>query len=535
MKSIKNILALLLAMITLLSTAACEGVYDYAIGGEDGTGGSEAVTDGEFVPPEMNDDPTDDFTVTVMADGQAFSPAADMFVYWSDGFSVHVAQVDKEGVARIDGLDGDYKVTLQGVPYQYTYDPNTNLATNDDRNIVVDMYTLNRLSGSGTGIYDCYQFTKTGVYCAVIEDPDDAIYFQYAPDGSGTYSIESWMDTTADDVNPYVEIWGGHSEFKYYIATKDDGGSMGSYTINFLHTVQIADENISSGGGGQATYTFAIKAESKTNRYPITVTFAVKRNGGFELNYAGKITGMAIPTYDFSKHNKADHEYGADHTLTYPEYRFAENSNIYVFDEDRFKLWETKDGGDGFYHVYDKEKYASTKGYGPILYANIKTNCRFIDRPFNKIEYNQSGETINAALSAGGLNYKHFIEGYTFLSTYGNINGGSYYCNSDCLCHDASVSNADWACTAACTKCDNDCRRIPEELIGCEGYQSICNSDGMAPVTKELRDFLQAYCMKQQFFWDGKGTVENQIVGGKMFQAVGESGWLFACAYYEKN
>ena len=352
MKSIKRIVALLLAVITLLTAAACTnnyyifGIFDGLFGGEvitgagTGTGDSEEVSDGEFVPPEMNDDPTDDFTVTVMADGQPFTPKADMFVYWSDGFSVHVAQVDSEGVARIDGLDGDYKVTLRGVPYQYTYDPNSNLATNDDRNITVDMYTLNRLTGSGTGIYDCYNFTKTGVYCAVIESPDDAIYFQYAPDGSGTYSIESWMDTTADDVNPYVEIWGGHSQYKYYITTKDDGGSMGSYTINFLHTVQIAAENISSGGGGQATYTFAIKAESKTNQYPITVTFAVKRNGEFELNYAGKVTGMAIPTYDFSTHDKTAHEYGADYTLTYPEYRFSENSNIYVFDEYRFKLWE---------------------------------------------------------------------------------------------------------------------------------------------------------------------------------------------------
>ena len=344
------------------------------------------------------------------------------------------------------------------------------------------------------------------------------------------YSIESWIDITEDNINPYVDVYYGSSQWKAYEKTINDGGAVGSYTINFVHNVQIAAENISA--GGQATYTFVVKAESKNNKYPITVTFAVKRDGEFELQRpgnSGTAQGIKVPEFDFSTYEPNDHE---GETLVNPEYRL-DNTNIYVLDQNRFKLWEKSKGGDGFYHLYDKEKYADTDGYGPILYAYITKPCRFIDVAFSKIEYNANGEVINAALSVNGANYKHFIEGYTQLATYGNINGGSYYCSNDCTCHPDTTEG--WACTKICTNCKSDCRRIPEELIGNEGYQSIANKDGLVPVTEEIKIFLEDYCMKEIFFYDGKGTVENSIYNGKKFQAVGTSGWLFACAYYENQ
>ena len=533
MSIIKKAIAFLLLFACILCATSCEGRYEYPSGGGQGGGGNRPGG-GEYVPPEMNDDPRDDFTVTVMADGKPYSPRMEIFVYWSDGFSVHTAKLDKDGVARIDGLDGDYRVTLSAVPNEYTYDPNSNIATNDDRNIVIDLYTLNILSGGGTGIYDCYNFSKTGVYSAVIENADDAIYFQYAPDRSGTYTIESWIDTTADNVNPYIDVYGGSSQFKYYIKTTDDGGAVGSYTINFVHTVSIADENISS--AGQVVYTFAVKAESKNNKYPITVTFAVKRNGNFELpsvgGGGGSSNNLAIPTYDFSKYDVSSHEYGDEYKKVYPEYLYDAAAKLYVFDEKRFKL----SPDDGFYHVYDEEKYADNGGFGPILYAHVTSVSRFIDRAFSNIEYNASGETINAALSAGGKNYKHFIEGYTQLSTMGNINGGTYYCVSECPCHDASSSEG-WACTPECTGCHESCRRCPEELIGHEGYQAYANSDGLVAVTEELKEFLYAYCNKEIFFYDGLGTWENKLIKGDgteyYIQSKGGSGWLFACVYYD--
>ena len=521
-------------IIVIFSMASCDGSYQYPTG----NGGSgDSGSGGGYVPPVMNDDPTDDFTVTVTADGEEYSPRMDIYVYWSDGFSVHTAKLDEEGVARIDGLDGDYRVTLSAVPNEYTYNPNANIATNDDRNIVIELYTLNMLLGSGSGMYDCKNLSKTGVYSVVIEEPGDVVFCQYSPQMNGKYSIESWVDITADSVNPYVDVYGGNSAWKYYVRTIDDGGDVGSYTINFVHNVTIADENISA--SGQHTFTFAIGADSKSNQYPITVTFAVTRNGSIEGNGGSGGSGsgatLAVPQLDFSSVNVLDHEYDkSEYYISYPEYRYSASSNIYVFDDSYFKLWETGDGGDGFYHLYSKEIYPQTDGYGPILYANITTVNRFIDRAFSRIEYNASGQTDNAALSTGGVNYKHFIEGYTYLSTYGNINGGSYYCVSECTCHDQTNSLLGWACTSECNSCHEDCRKCPAELVGNEGYQSIANSDGMVPVTQELKEFFAAYCKKEIFFYDGSGTLENRLIDGKYFQAVRESGWLFACAYYEK-
>lgn len=537
MKLFKQIVVFTLLFIMIFSLVACDGEYHYGQGvgsNNDSSTNTDTDIDSGYEQPDLNDDPTDDFTVTLLADGQPYSPRMEMYVYWNDGFSIHSAPVDKTGVARIDGLDGDYRVSLSAVPNEYTYDPNSNIATNDNRNIILNLYTLNMLAGSGTGLYDCYSFSKTGVYCAVINSPEDGIYFQYAPDRSGTYSIESWIDITEDNINPYVDVYYGSAQWKAYEKTIDDGGAMGSYTINFVHNVQIAAENISP-GGGQATYTFVVKADVKNNKYPVTITFAVKRDGEFELIRPGSAgaaaSGMAVPKHDFSDFNKEDHEYDNSYAIKNPEYLLS--GNTYVFDKNRFKLWEKSKGGDGFYHVFDEEKYPETNGYGPILYAYITRACRFIDVAFTKIEYNNKGEVINSALSVEGGNYKHFIEGYTQLTTFGNINGGSYYCSSNCTCH--PDTNEGWACTSDCTNCRSDCRRIPKELIGNEGYQAYANSDGLVPVTEELQIFLQGYSNKQIFFYDGKGTLENSVIDGKRYQATGGSGWLFACAYYEEK
>ena len=540
MLKIKKLLAILLILSSVLSLAACSGEY---VGPSGGGGGRGDEGGEEYVPPVMNDDPTDDFTVTLLADGKPYSPRTEMLARFSDGFSVFISKFDSSGIARIDGLDGDYKVTLTEVPNEYTYDPNSNFITNDDRNIVIELHTLNILTGSGAGSMNGHPISNTGVYAATLSGPDSAIFFMYSPSENGIYTIESWADTEADNVNPYMDVYIGSFAWNQYQRTIDDGGKMGSYTINFVHTVKLTEDQVGN------NYIFAVKADSKNNEYPVTVTFAIKRDGGFEYP-SGEGTnngGFAIPTHDFSDFVKSEHEYDPDrYVIANPEYQYKDGSNTYVFDERRFKLWEKNDGGDDFYHVFDEEKYPETDGFGPILYAYITEGSRFLERPFSRIEYNgNTYEPLNSALTAGGLNYKAFIEGYTALSTLRDIdNDGdydySYFCVGECTCH-STDTDIGWACVATrdadgnlvkCADCNKNCRECPPELVGFEGYQYYCNSDGLVPVTKELRDFLSAYCMKEVFFYDDAGRFENQSFGGKDFQSVGDSGWLFDCAYY---
>ena len=526
-----KLLSLVLVFIMLFSLFACGEYIDPTGGGSgSGSGNIDDTTDDD---PVLNDDPSDDFTVTVMVNGAPYSPRMDMDVYWKDGTSVHKAPLNKQGVARIDGLDGDYRISLSAVPNEYTYDPNGTIATNDDRNVVLNLYPLNILTGGGTGIYDCYKFTDTGVYSAVIAKPGDAIFFEYAPKEEGVYTIESWIDTALDTINPYVDVYYGSTQWKSFEKTTDDGGPVGSYTINFVHQIQILSEQISA--GGQAVYTFAVKAESKFNQYPITVTFAVKHNNEIKPTPIDPTQsyGYAVPELDFSTYNVSDHEY-ENAEIKYPEYVFDGKANTVVFDQKLVKLWKKSAGGDDFYHIYDEEKYASTGGYGPILYANITSSCRFIDRAFSNIEY-RGDEIINNALSVGGYNYKHFIEGYTSLSTYLEKMNSSYYCSGDCTCHDASVSTTGWACAESCTNCAPNCRKCPDELIGNEGYQSIANSDGGVAVTEELKQFLYNYANspRAQLFRDGAGYIDSTTWNGIYYQAPTGSEWLFACYYYE--
>lgn len=622
----KRIIALLLLLASLFSLAACTGEYVGPSNGGGGGGGGNGG-EGDFVPPVMNDDPTDDFTVTLYADGQPYSPRMEMLAYWTDGYSVFAAKFDKSGVARIDGLDGDYRVTLSAVPNEYTYDPNSNIATNDERNITLNLHTLNMLTGTGTNSYSGHSISKTGVYSATLKGPDEGIYFMYSPTENGIYTIESWVDTTADNVNPYVDVYVGTFAWNAYQRTIDDGGTVGSYTTNFKHDVRLTQDQVGN------NYIFAVKADSRTGKYPVTVTFSIKRDGEFEYpsEQAGAFGGLAVPKDDLRDFNKADHEYGDGYVIKNPEYLLEGTSGTYVFDERRFKLWEKDDGGDGFYHVYDAEKYSETDGYGPILYAYITENSRFIERPFSLIEYKgNTNESLNAALTAGGYNYKVLIEGMPQLAVLGSVNDGGYFCVSDCPCHEEEGADGDYVCIAkrdgdgiliACKECDKDCRPCPPEFfdyvtvysggtmitnpdelslnvyggvaktlvykgvsylltldereegetaliageytaraegvsfkveitedgisirhpdrdeesytykLGFLGYQHYANSDGLVPVTGQLRDFLYAYCVKETFFYDGTGRLET----GYGYQAVGESGWLFACAYYEER
>ena len=193
-------------------------------------------------------------------------------------------------------------------------------------------------------------------------------------------------------------------------------------------------------------------------------------------------------------------------------------SNSYMFDEDNYKVWQINEGGDGVYHVYDPDKYASTNGYGPILVAFISKPCRFLNVAFTEIE-----SMGNKVLTVNGSeNYKQFIEGWEAVASAG------YYCDFNCKCHPASDPYK--ACPPGCTKCNPTCTPCPEDMMYKPGYAAWCNADGVAPVTEELAEFFQKYATSHRYFADGDGWVEKH----KAFaiDAYEDSQWLFPCGYY---
>ena len=518
MKILTKLSALILICAILVSLVSC-GEFKPATGGGN-NGGNQSGNqngsnpDGPADKPGLDNDPSNDFSVQLRLNEQPFNPTTSINVYWSDGYNVHIAPIDESGYAVIDGLDGDYSVTLSSVPSGYAYDPNAYTANNDRRNIIIDLYDLNPLRGAGQGLYECYEISDTGVYTVTITDENDLSYIQFAPQTNGVYTVESWVNVVDDEVSPICMAYLGTSQYKYGEYRVTDVGVCGSYTRNFIHTVNIADENIST--GGSLTFTFAVGAETKSGVYPVNLTFAIKRNGGFDLNRSERVT--VFPTHDWSAFDFNAFNSLAGGEIVGAEVLYPGTTNSYMFDQDLYKVWEISEGGDGVYHLFDEEKYPETNGYGPILVVYITEACRYLDRSFTTVE-----DAGNSALVVNGIyNYRLMIKGFETMASEG------YYCSSECLCHlDGSLR----ACPAGCPDCHRDCNPASSAEMAVRGYASMVNADGVAPVTPEIREFLQGFAISQRYFADGDGWVESN--SANPIDAYEDSQWLFACGYYK--
>ncbi|MBQ9116802.1 MAG: hypothetical protein IJY04_07235, partial [Clostridia bacterium] len=346
----KRILCLALAL-TLLFLASC-GEYKPAIKDPDATGGDNS-SGGEGSGGEgggADTTPIDDaFTVTLSVNGVKLVPSAGIYAQWTDGFSFHRAEFDAEGIAKIGGLDGDYRVTLSSVPDGYTYDPTAYVVTNDEKSVDIKLYKLGRTSGTGLNLYEnIITLNSVGVYRTEFTTEGQVFYYQFYPRESGLYSIESWVDTTANKLNPSLDIYNGSTAYKVFSHTLDDGGVASTYTKNFKYEVHIDDSEIGN------VFAFGIKVTAKDGKYPISVDFAVKLDGEFDRVSEQQIM---IPTQirDVAAEFDSSYEFVGAETLV---------NGHYIFDGSRYGL----NPDDGYYHVYNEETGTFD---GPILCAYV--------------------------------------------------------------------------------------------------------------------------------------------------------------------
>ena len=225
-----------------------------------------------------------------------------------------------------------------------------------------------------------------------------------------------------------------------------------------------------------------------------------------------------MPTQDWSKFDFNAFNALAGGEIVGAETLYPGTTNSYMFNEDNYKVWEISEGGDGVYHVYDRDKYPETNGYGPVLVVYITEPCRYIDQAFTTVE----SVGNNALVVNGTHNYRLLIKGFEAMATEG------YFCLSDCLCHlDGSLP----ACLPGCTDCSDKCVPATAEQMAVKGYADLVNADGVAPVTREIADFLQGFAITQRYFADGDGWVESN--SKYPIDAYEDSQWLFACGYYK--
>lgn len=462
----KRFLSLILSFVLIALFAGCDGVYTPPISGTSDQSQSGGGGDGETQT---------EFTVTLTLDREQFIPyymsenvpdSERLTCHWTGTGGTYSAAFDDEGVATVYGLDGEYQVTLSNFPStmsNITYDSNSYFADNDHTHVEIEMLHIIPLTGAGT-MYNAIPIRYEGVYRTVIKSADSPVFYEYFPQNAGSFSIESIVDITANDVNPSVDIYYGTTAFKNFYRTLEDGGTSSTYTRNFKMYV---DADRSEIGG---CWNFEVHADCRSGKYPVTVDFVIRFESDYEIVYPEY--ERMVPKGPFLKAQGRGN-------VRYVYY----DTNYVLRDGDkRFKLYRQEDGGDGFYHLYDEEKYLATDGYGPLIYAKITQDCEVLVTEdglgFTASKIYTEYDQLSVVAADGRYKaYKYFIK-------------------------NALTSEAD-------------------------SYAEYCNADGAHPVNEELRQFLQDYATSQRYFMDGYGWAESMLQSDEYNQ------WQFACFYYD--
>lgn len=475
----KRILCALLLLFTIFTLPGCEGVYH----------GIEPKPPTTPQNPGNTSNPTDDpadpknqeFTVQILFDEEVFTGTAGIEVQWANETSVQRATFGADHVARIKGLDGDYVVTLHGLPEKYVYDANAYIATNGRRELVIEIFEHIKTKGSGKDPYSAISITRPGGYTTEIKKAGSMIYYQFSPTRAGTYYVDTIADINANEINPSIDVYNGHIAYKQYSHTIDSGATEANYTRNARYVIEVDAKNV----GG--VYTFGVTATQKEGLYPVTVTFLLRYAGSYKNEDYYRET---IPQHADAAELAARGVFGDDDiekgTLTYPERKISDK--VYVLDGSMFAL----NPADGYYHLKD----ANGEPNGPILYAKIRRRHRFF------ADYTPPGSSVGFEVSFTGFGAYETIcvedPGNAVLQHLGD--------NSDENYRPFIFEYADY----------------------------ITNEEGVYPVTEDLKEFLQKFSVSQRYFSDGNGwaetTAEDEI-GYRLYSSE-EDQWLFACCYY---
>lgn len=546
MKIVKKWLAVLLACVAAFMLPACiveetppadttGGTTDNTGGSTDNTGGSTDNTGGEdtgvsfsvtlvyrYVDSTTNTSYDLSFTSALgLPDG--------LQAYWTGEDGVHAATFDSTGIAKCSGLDGDYQVTLSYLPDGFTYNPNIYSATNNNRDIIVTLYSLQQpVSGDGTGLYQStgvYRLTSTGAYRATLSSADQVVFFEFRPSDAqtqqegGTYTVQSLVDVTANEINPILDVYTGTFAWKPSTPTytTDGGGAESSYTKNFKWEINLSSDMLGN------VYTFGVRADSITDaKFPVDIDFIIERDGAYtgnSKNYPDAEISSVSYTVDEDGNYSLPEGYLScgSYTGQNLSYEVAEDGGYQVYsgtgaylgyvpaaglvsDEYSFSYFAVNNGGimdetlvqknqeDGYYYMYNQK----TGQYDLLLYAKLNQDSQVIVTDGgNGMLYELALSNLRCYSAAKGeyVNYYSFVLVYTLYETYlATFNGTSV---------------------------------------------TIGAAQGVVPVNEEIKLFLQDYAVGQRYFKDGDGYAEGVTAYGDiLYNSDEQSQWLFNCGVF---
>ena len=386
----KKILATILAGLMLFALAGC-GKYAPPDPGTNGGTDVPAEPDDPNVPENPDEPQEGAFTVKLVYNDQPFQPEETVYAIWTNGTQLFRASFGADGVARSEEPDGPYRVTLSAAPEGYTYNPNIYTAANNRKSVTIEIYKLIKTTGKGDDLYNSIDILALGTYRATFTKPDQQIYFQYKPRRPGRYSVESIMDTSANEINPLADIYTSNAQFKQFLYTQDGGATSSSFTKNFRFEITF---NLDEIGGA---FAFGIRLKTRVNNFTCNIDFTLKSKGAYDRDDA-----VYVPVAQTETLTKAPNESG---TFRY----VAHFSPIKLLDGKRVRYNE-----ETRYYEYLADEAAGTY---KTMYAVIKKDSEVLET-----------ESHSGFLD-GLVRLKLQGEGGLFKDYYSMINAYAAMCN----------------------------------------------------------------------------------------------------------
>lgn len=500
----KKIFIVILAVLLAIAFAGCETTVPPATGDgrpshgttDDGTGNGGENKDpdedgGEYGPGADGGEENTGYVFTVTIANAPGELPEDLEAIWTKnrkGSTEVYSAKFVDGVATVEGLNGEYRITLSYVPKfdnkEYTYDSNGYYANNLSRDVAITLEKIiavkqNDSGHNGADAYRGYEIRDYGTYRTTLNSEKDVVYYHFMIKKNGVYVFTSRVDTVANNINPIIEVWNGIRIGQLnHIQDISTGGTSGSFTKNFRFVANFATENLSS----ETAQVFGIKAKVNNIEFPITVDFTVERTGDYELeDFSGDPVYAKGP---FLKTTEA-----GSWQYIYKDNSFVKDGKTYyVQDESKVVFNKT----DRFYHVGTED--------GPLLFAKL-TRC---------------SEMVCS-------NFKEHC--YNLGFAWNPLNDGLIYP----ICPGPNGGYIDYSYMITSTK-------------GHDGYDKYCNDAGEHPVNQQIKEFLQAYAIKERFFADGEGICEDAELNGAAsmhtsglyLQSDENSMWLYNCGYYKR-
>lgn len=562
----KRLLSLILSLIFILS--ALVGCSEITQPQNPGGKPNINLPTGDTTTPggEGGDIETDEpFTVTIIFDEKIFTKTTGIEAQWTStkGDSVYRATfAENTRTASISGLNGAYMVTLVGLPdtYRYNYNSEEHIASNNNRHITIEIFEYITPKGSGATLYapDIIETARPGAYSATIKRKNGVIFYQFTPTREGVYYIETICDINDDSINPSIDVYNGHTAYKNFSHTVDNGGAESDYTRNAIYKIEVDASNL----GG--TYPFGIKATEKSGDYPCEVEFIIRYAGSYERE---KYKFMTL--YD-SVGNTLD-------TTKYTVYLTENIPTAILFEGETFTLTRTSAGENspsaGVFTATGKndEKLVLTivsndAESGKItLTIDDKLKLEADYRIFNKLvvtpnydKLSEYGIVDNSRVEKGKLRYpdlnvsagvrrfegSYFVMGNDGFYHVGSVDGPTLYVK---LRHRTRFF-LDYTPPGSTEGMEVSFEFLGpgDPLLGLnkgeENYRPftdtyisyVDNDEGVYPVNEELKTMLQKFAIAQAYFADGTGWAETHAedsLGYRIYSAEDDM-WLFACCYY---